>query len=342
MLTYFTGGIKNIPVRDSATIVNGHFQFTGEITDTVPVTLRFSYDTSPSKIISQTVFYLVGGTTFVNGSVDSVYRASITGNKYNTDDQEYTKYMKPIHHQQNELDMMYYHASPEMKKSKVFQNNYHRKDDSLTRIEHQYHVAYIDSHPDSYASIRVLHYLYGFNPDYAEAQAKFNHLSLRVRSTKEGIAYQKFLNSVKNAIKIGDIAPDFAEADTNGNIVKLSTYRGKYVLVDFWASWCGPCREENPNLIRAYNNFKGKKFTILSISSDQAGKKNDWLKAIHADHLTWTQLCNLGVGDDAAAKLYGVRGIPANFLIDPDGKVIAKNLRGGDLDSVLTQIFSGK
>lgn len=138
-------------------------------------------------------------------------------------------------------------------------------------------------------------------------------------------------------VMVGGQAPEITLTDTSGNTVPLSSLRGKYVLIDFWASWCGPCRQENPNVVRMYNKFKDKGFTIYSVSLDQA--KENWLRAIRNDHLTWTHVSDLKFWQSAAAQLYGVNAIPATFLLDKDGKIIAKNLRGPELEQKLDEIL---
>ena len=131
----------------------------------------------------------------------------------------------------------------------------------------------------------------------------------------------------------GQEAPNFVQNDMSGKPVELKSLRGKYVLVDFWASWCGPCRMENPNLVNAYQKFKAKNFTVLGVSLDR--DKNKWAQAIAEDNLTWTHVSDLGFWNNAAAKLYKVQSIPQNFLLDPQGKIIGKNLRGPALDEFL-------
>jgi thiol-disulfide isomerase/thioredoxin len=137
---------------------------------------------------------------------------------------------------------------------------------------------------------------------------------------------------------IGKTVPDLAMPDINGKEVSISSFRGKYVLIDFWASWCGPCRMENPNVVKAYNDFKGKNFTILGISLDK--DKDSWKRAIAQDHLNWTQISDLKYWNSQAVETFGFQGIPFNILVDPSGKVIAQELRGEALDEKLKQVLN--
>jgi len=153
-------------------------------------------------------------------------------------------------------------------------------------------------------------------------------------------AYAKTLEKAIDEAKlgaVGSMAIPFSQKDTEGKLVSLASFKGKYVLIDFWASWCGPCRQENPNVVRAFKQFKDKQFTVLGISLDQ--DKSRWLQAIKDDGLTWTHLSDLQYWNNAVAQLYKIQSIPANMLLDPTGKIIGKNLRGEELIQTLATIL---
>jgi peroxiredoxin len=151
--------------------------------------------------------------------------------------------------------------------------------------------------------------------------------------------FVRFVESMK-LTAVGQPAPEIALPSPEGNVVALSSMKGKYVLVDFWAKWCGPCRQENPNVVRAYQKYKDKGFTVFGVSLDR--NRADWLQAINEDNLTWTHVSDLKYWQSEAAKTYNITGIPFSLLLDPNGVIIAKNLRGAALDRKLAEIFAGK
>jgi peroxiredoxin len=169
----------------------------------------------------------------------------------------------------------------------------------------------------------------------------FKKLVPDLRNSVLGKEYHKFLTDRENLVS-GTKAPQFTQNDTAGRPVSLSAFRGKYVLLDFWASWCGPCRQENPHMRQLYQDFANRNFTILGISLDAADGKADWIKAINDDHLNWTQVSDLKHWSNSVAKLYSIYAIPQSFLIDPNGIIIAKGLNYQELKSMLNQVLPQK
>ncbi|HUR67460.1 MAG TPA: TlpA disulfide reductase family protein, partial [Chitinophagaceae bacterium] len=157
--------------------------------------------------------------------------------------------------------------------------------------------------------------------------------------THQGVATIKSSLQASAQGWVGQQAPEIALPDPAGKEIKLSSFRGKYVLVDFWASWCGPCRAENPNVVKAYNKYKDKNFTILGVSLDQPGKKDAWMKAVMDDGLTWTQVSDLSWWSSPVVPLYRIESIPYNVLVDPSGKIVGESLRGADLERKLDEVL---
>jgi peroxiredoxin len=195
---------------------------------------------------------------------------------------------------------------------------------------------FIKTKPSSAVTPFIVYVTSAINSDLNALQTRFNRLSEPAKKSFYGREVERMLASAKVGME-GTQAIDFVQNDTTGKPVALSSFKGKYVLVDFWASWCGPCRMENPNVVSAYNTFKDKNFTILGVSLDQ--NKDKWLQAIKADNLTWTHVSDLKYWQNEAARIYHIEGIPANMLIDPSGKIIGRNLRGDALYAKLQQVL---
>ncbi len=209
----------------------------------------------------------------------------------------------------------------------------------------KYILTYIDTCSDPVVTLFALGYTNGIAPE--KLSKTMSDLSKRFPGNSDVASVITQYNQMTEQQNqrqlqakipdVGDTAPDITMPDTDGNMFSLSSLRGKYVLVDFWASWCGPCRAENPNVVHAFNKYSNKNFTVLGVSLDK--NKNAWIEAIKKDGLNWKHISDLKQWESAAQKLYGFEGIPYNVLLDPQGKILATSLRGEDLENKLAEVL---
>lgn len=277
--------------------------------------------------------YVENGTISVKGKNAQPLALEITGSASHKEFTDFTKTFIPLAQQLNSLANTINSTMPGPERDGLMntytaaQGNIQKTIDKFVREKNKSAVAAF-----------VLNATYDFNQDIVMLEKRFNLLDASVKKLESGKQLEQFI-SEKKVGAIGTEAMDFTQPDTTGKSVSLSSFRGKYVLVDFWASWCGPCRNENPNVVENYNKFKTKNFAILGVSLDRPGQKENWVKAINEDGLTWNHVSDLQWWNNAAAKLYHIQGIPQNILVDPEGKIVAKNLRGPALEAKLCEIF---
>lgn len=324
-------------VTDSIALKDGKFSFQGDAGST-PMSARLWFNPKGSGLSqsedSHSLYLEPGLIKITTG--DLLTHATVDGPKTNQENEQYHAAIKPVYDAYDAMDAKE-KAAGEQAKSEAFVKQAKAESKVLDEREKTINRDFITKHPDSYISLNALQ-SFAYSADYLDIAPLWEGLSPAIKETKGGKAFGDLMPKIK-AVALGATAPEFAEADTAGKMVSLTSFRGKYVLIDFWASWCGPCRAENPNVVKAYNQYKNKNFTIVGVSLDRPNAKENWLKAIHKDGLAWTQLSDLKFWDSKAAGMYGVRGIPQNFLLDPNGKIIAKNLRGDDLNEKLAELF---
>ncbi|QKJ30656.1 AhpC/TSA family protein [Mucilaginibacter mali] len=336
---YLTYAADNKRFTDSATINDGRFEFKGKAPETPAqayVVLN-SDGNGMAKAKDYTQIYIEKGEISINAAAEPISKATIGGTPTNIDLSAFNKLNKPATDLNEQYGNKTRSATDAEKASPQFKAE-------LALIEKRYSEAskaatlqFIKTHSSSYLSFKLTTDQ-AYSMDYAEIAPLYNELSPELKSSVAGQRFTGQLEKMKK-VAIGAMAPAFTLPDTAGRQVSLSDFRGKYVLVDLWASWCGPCRAENPNLVRTYNKYKGKNFTILGVSLDRADDKAKWEAAINKDGLTWTHVSDLKFWQCEVALAYGVQAIPQNFLLDPSGKIVAKNLRGEELDNKLGEIL---
>ena len=338
-------GMTDQKTLDSAVLTKGVFTFDGTAGDP-PVKAAVVLEHTGGRLGNYTihsdsrVVWLEKGEIRYKGS-DSICTAVVTGSRVNIDEASYeAEVLSSSRKKEDSLNAVYRDAGAVKRKDTLFRLALFdifkaevKERDSLTLV-------WIGHHPDSYISLVQLQAIAGKNIDVSRIEPLFDRLSATVRASTTGRDLAEAINAARYT-SIGAMAPDFTEEDTSGRPVKLSDFRGRYVLLDFWASWCGPCRAENPNVVKAYNKYRDKNFTVLGVSLDGPGqaKKAAWQGAINKDGLQWTQVSDLKAWDNAAAREYSIRAIPQNFLIDPSGRIVGRNLRGEELEKKLAEVL---
>lgn len=329
---------------DSATLVNGTFKFAGNIAGIASSRMTLSREGIRDKEIYATgtgdVIYVNFGKEHIQiHSADSLYNARWTGSKVYDEMKAFDKEVGPtvmtVHHNANvQLKM----ATPEQQKDTAYFKILDKKVQALRVSRGEKMLQFAKNNPDSYFALQALsESVSGYGVKPAIALPLFNKLSEPLRLSYTGQGLYKILNS-HTVTAVGSRAPEFTQNDVNGKPVSLSDFKGKYVLIEFWASWCSPCRAESPNLLKQYAIYKDRGFEILGVSVDH--DKAKWLEAIKKDGLTWPQVSDLKGWESDARKVYGISGVPANFLISPEGKILGSHLMGEALNKKLGELLN--
>lgn len=318
------------PASFESVIQKGKFELS--INQPAPTAYRLAFNGRPEAGIL-TVFCDHGDLSVRLGS-ENFKNAEVKGSKSNNEWQDYDQGIK-IFEGKLRAVQEYFEELAEKGEIGPKEDSLRFAYQSFFQGKENYIRSWILNHPGSYVSPFILAIQYGSSPKVDVLKPLYMPLQPEVKSSYYGKVMGELVENL-DAVSIGKSAPVFSQADPEGQAISLESFRGKYVLLDFWASWCGPCRQENPNLVRTFNRFRDQ-LTILGISLDQ--KKEAWLKAIKDDQLTWQHVSDLKGWNNEVAGKYQVRSIPDNFLLDREGKIIARGLRGAELDRALERLL---
>lgn len=340
-LVYLETFGDSVKVIDSAKIIDGKFTFTGSVTEPLLHTIKLKgVEYGRSFLLdNETIAFKALKDSIFKGKIEGAKQDSIYRSYYDIDFAKIQKIAFPLYQLSDSLYKVDAadKSIPKGKLSEAHRIFMDKKWADLQVIADKSTSEFIEKNKGSLGAALVLDDRLIKYPNPKLAKKMYEVLSPEVKQSFYGKKIKASVDLFEKTA-VGAVAPEFSQTDINGKIVKLSDYKGKYVLVDFWASWCGPCRKENPNVVEAYKTFHDKGFEVLGVSLDD--KKEPWLKAIEKDGLTWTHVSDLKGWKNEAAKTYGVSVVPTNYLIGPDGKIVASNLREEALQTKLKEIFS--
>lgn len=312
---------------------DGKFTFTGSVTEPTPASLVLASNGQAPQ--TPTIIFLEKGTITIGGSTEGINGLTVNGGSSNKENNTLQAILKSYYQQLKPLgdSLQAKMANKDTANLQPLEARYMQ----LEQSQNSEVMRFIQSNTKSYVAVFYAFLFFNNSNNTVAIDGVYSKLDKTVQSSYFGTKLKEISDRIKSADVIGKPAPDFTLQTPDNKSISLSSLKGKYVLVDFWASWCGPCRKENPNVVKAYNQFKDKNFTILGVSLDE--DKAAWQAAIAKDKLTWTHVSDLKGWQSSVVAPYNIEAIPANFLLDKDGKIIAKNLRGEDLVNTLNSII---
>jgi peroxiredoxin len=317
---------KDQTIIDSALIKNNTFHFKGNMEENFAQMVLRTKDFKEYKVL-----WVVNSEMTFDASKSSFQNGKIIGSNIQNQDDEWDRSVEIWDEKGDSLRTII----KKIKESDSLKNALKKLQKQFRDKETKEGIAYIKKHPDYQLSSYYLSFL-KFTLSKKETEELYDNLNKDVKSNRWGKTTSFFLEHSVN-LEVGDTAIDFSLPDHNGNNISLSSFKGKYVLLEFWAQWCGPCRIENPNLLKGYRKFNKNGFEIFGVSLDK--NKESWLQVIKKDSIIWTTVSDLKGQDSEPVLMYKANYLPKNYLIDPKGIIIAKDLRGKKLQSKLEQLF---
>ncbi|MBX9784345.1 MAG: AhpC/TSA family protein [Chitinophagaceae bacterium] len=333
---------NNGATAEEAKAVNGKFTIKGTVDAPVYATLSLQeVNPSPNQKFNADEFAQNELELFLDSGIITITtkkylsNAEVKGSDAVNDFYNYTRQVKGLNTLESKMNEVYRQYL--IAKNNTIANGIQNLYNSLSDIFYKQQLEFVKQRPSSAVSMYFLNRVLITEMDAAKAEPMFHLLSPSLQNSEQGKEMATMIALYKKSMA-GVAATDFTLPSPEGADISLSSFKGKYVLVDFWASWCGPCRQESPSLVKAYEKFKTRNFEIFGVSMDD--NKDKWLKAIKEDGYSWKQVSDLKKGwENAAAALYGISAIPFNFLINPEGIIIARNLRGEELEKKLDELL---